>query len=668
MGQAQVIAGDGQSFERFQGREDQLYDWTRDYSILPEIERYSGYGAIDFEFSESHSAYLDFHFSDSDVRSQVAAIPVTPFQGGDPLVGGAIVVSADHPSVPSMLRETVEDLVGEPVSDFLLSRRFVELGPRLRDVSRRNVQLTAGVTGALGDHWRYDISYQYGWNRNLDAAVNVADSRRLAIALDIDQCQMTPGCVPLDIFATSTITEEQAAFIRADRASRTITTEEMSIHAELSSPLYVSRDLEGAVNIGFEHRQNKLRDARDDAFADGTLLSLPLVPGSEGETSFTELFINAHAPVLSEAPGAHSLQVGGAYRFVARSAGSGFSNASVNLSWAPLEGLEFYGQGFWGGRAPNVSELFGAGGDRYRTFADPCDAQQGALSSVCLSDGLLEVFSGFAQENEFVFHRFVPNPGLDHEQVTSSSFGFSAEIDKFIAALPGEMNLTAGWRRRRVDDAIGQFGFQQFLAGCFAEENLQSEFCRNHPTTGEPLIVRDPQTRQITRVDIPRFNGGLFRSIGLDAQLNYQTDLYGLGWVQNLSLDAIYTYTHRFRTQTPFEPEETRLEGLTAFPRHELNVTASFGNSNLSTYWTMRRRGSITGAYGLEHPAARLPAVAYFDAAVQWRSMSDIVLYAGVENIFDRLVQPVAGGEPPLFYGHYDVIGRRFFAGLRADF
>lgn len=674
LGASPIVAIDGSSFEAFEGRLDQLYDWTRDFSILPAIKRFSGYGAADFELRDGHSAYIDFHFAHSDVGSQVASAPASIERGGDSQLGGAFTVSSDHPFAPVGLRDEVEVLTGGQVSEYLLSRRFVELGPRRRDIDRRIIQLTAGATGALGRDWRYDISYQYGQSRATDALSNSVDSNRLATALNIENCQVTVGCTPINIFSPSTITASQADFIRAEPALRRLKIRETAFRAELSAPFYAMAGLESHVNIGVERRQIRLDDVVDGALSGGDLLGESLFPGVQGETSFTEAFASAQVPLFSEKPWAHSLEMGGAYRFVSRSKSGNFSNVSVNAVWAPVDGVEFHGHAFWGGRAPNVTELFAAGPDTYRLFMDPCagEVQAGAVA-ICNGGGELGVDPGFSQENNLLLGKYNGNPFLRHERIRASTFGFSLEVDKYLKVMPGSLALTASWRRRRVDDVITGASPNSVLKGCYSADMSISAVCEESPVTGMSFIRRNPLSQQIDTVELTLLNQGLIRLSGLDVQLDYQSELpdlgwQGLDWLQSLSINAQYSYAHRYRFRSLFDQEDFRLEGLTAFPRHQLNVTASLGNERLSTYWMVRRRGAVVGNYEIEDPSGRTPAVMYFDAAVQWRTVSNIILYAGAENVFDRKLRPVAGAEPVSFYGHYDAVGRRFFGGLRAEF
>ena len=113
---AQVIASNGMSFESFEGRQDQLYNWLTDFSALPKIERLIGYGNAAYEISPSHNAYAEVHFANTEVETQIASSPVSLFRGRSLFYGDGILVPAGHPSAPAGLLAAAEALAGAPVS------------------------------------------------------------------------------------------------------------------------------------------------------------------------------------------------------------------------------------------------------------------------------------------------------------------------------------------------------------------------------------------------------------------------------------------------------------------------------------------------------------------------------------------------------------------------
>ncbi len=666
----QAIAPDGLSFEPFEGRVDQLYNWLTDFSALPEIERVIGYGTGAYDISSSHTAYAEVHVANTKVSTQIASAPVSIFRGTNTSYGDGIFVSASDPLAPAGLLSQAEALAGAPISGFLLERRFVELGPRRREIDRRTFQVAGGIEGSLGGEWRYDVSYQYGVNRTLDTATGIADAARLATAIDATACAAVAACSPINIFAASMITPEQAAFILADPRERVIKTREQIAQITFSGPIYERGDEQGYLTAGLEHRRERLEDVFLSS-GDGVGLGEFSIPGSFGKIALTEAYVNGIFPVVVDAPWTRLFEIGGAYRLTIRQGISEFSSLSGNTRWSPIDGVEFYANVFRGGRAPNVMEQFAAGPNLNRVFFDPCDTSFGALTGEvatnCMSSKGLGVGPGFVQTNELTFEEYTGNPTLQEERVNSRLFGVSADIHALIPETPGILTLSADWRRHRVTDAAASFNVQGALNKCYNSVGLQDFLCGVNPVTGRRFIQRDNVTRQITEVETTLVNSGMLLTSGLDARLQYLAEFDGVPLVNMFALDVLYTYIHRVRTQELLDDEERIGEGLIAFPRHQIHATASLGTDTLKTVWTVRRRGKAV-SFMVDDPSVQAPAVTYVDMAVQWRAGDHAIIYAGAENLFDRDIPIVAGAPNGFYFEHYDPIGRRFFAGVKAEF
>ena len=668
----QVIALDGGSFEPYEGRLDQLYNWLNDFSALPEIERLIGYGSGGYEISPTHKAFVEVHFADIDVGTQIASSPVSAFRGQDTQFGDAIVVPANHPDAPAGLLAAAEAIAGEPISDFLLDRRFVELGPRRRDINRRSFQVAGGIEGSLGGGWKYDVSYQYGANRTFDTAIGLADVDRLQTAIDASACALVAGCSPINIFAPSTITPSQAAFILADPRERIIKTREQIGQVRFSGPIYELRGEEGFITAGLEHRRERFEDEFLTASTAGVHGEF-FIPGAFGKVALTEAYINANLPILVDVPWARFLEFGGAYRLTIRQGINEFSNFSGSARWSPIEGLEFYAQAFHGGRSPNVMEQFAAGPDIFTSFGDPCDTSNGPLSGEvavnCADPGPLGAGGpGFVQDNALAFSERSGNPQLRQETVNSRLFGASVDVHALAPVLPGIMTISADWRRHRVTDVAVSLGFFEILERCYASTGLLDVTCGQNPVTGNRFIQRDILTRQIVEVESTLFNGGEILTSGLDARLQYLLDIDGPPLLETIALDVLYTYIHRIRSEGFRDDMETISEGLVPFPRHQIHATASIGTDELKSVWTVRRRGSAASFRDIADPAYQAPAVTYVDTAIQWRAGGNAILYAGVENLFNRDVPIVAGAPNGFYFEHYDPIGRRFLPASKLSF
>ena len=663
-----VFSPDG-TFSPFVESLDQLYDWTTDFSALPEIERLIGYGSASLELADGHRLYGEAHFARTDVDSQIASAPVSLFGGSNPLYGDGVLAPADNPFIPDGLIADIESQLGEAVSGLILSRRFVELGPRRRNIERESFQLRAGIDGPLRGEWRYDVSYQFGRARADDVATGIANGDRLDIALDVDRCAAVAGCTPIDIFGAGKVTPAQADFIQASPRERIITIREQLAQVKVSGPLFENRGEKAVLSAGIDYRREDLNDEALNYGLDRALGEF-IIPGADDSIGYLELFGNVTAPLLVDAPIARRLEVGGAFRYIDRENGDGFLNVSGNARWAPLDGLNFYTHIFHGGRAPSIVELAGNGPDTGRLFFDPCanaDASP-TVQANCASDGVLGVDAGFQQINSLALYRSTGNPNLSEERVNSQVYGVSVDFHGLFPELPGSLTVSADWRNHKVTDVISSLSHRRVLDDCYSSENLSSFVCGLNAATGSPFIERDPDTRQITSVYSALLNGGEIKTNGLDGRMQFVTDLQPGGLLEAFAVDVLYTYIHRARETSPYTEKESRLEGLVNYPRHQLHITTSLGSDAAKTVWTVRRRGSALSTRMFDIPEARIPAVTYVDASLQFRPTGNSIFFVGIENLLDKEAPIVYGANGNTFYEYYDIIGRRFFAGVKAEF
>ena len=248
----------------------------------------------------------------------------------------------------------------------------------------------------------------------------------------------------------------------------------------------------------------------------------------------------------------------------------------------------------------------------------------------------------FVQEDGLTFSETTGNPTLKEERVSSRLFGVSADIHSLIPSTPGILTLSADWRRHRVTDAAAAVEVSQTLTQCYNSAGLRDFLCRFNPVTGNRFIQRDPVTRQIIEVESTLVNSGMLMTSGLDARLQYFAEFDGVPLADMFALDILYTYIHRIRSRGLSDDTDQIQEGTVAFPRHQIHATASLGTEALKTVWTVRRRGATASILGIDDPAFHAPAATFVDMAMQWRAGDNAILYAGVENLFDRQIPPIA--------------------------
>ena len=63
-----------------------------------------------------------------------------------------------------------------------------------------------------------------------------------------------------------------------------------------------------------------------------------------------------------------------------------------------------------------------------------------------------------------------------------------------------------------------------------------------------------------------------------------------------------------------------------------------------------------------------IPAYSYFDLDATWQATSQIQVTAGLTNLFDKAPPLVVGYNFVTDAATYDIVGRTYYVGLKADF
>ena len=186
-------------------------------------------------------------------------------------------------------------------------------------------------------------------------------------------------------------------------------------------------------------------------------------------------------------------------------------------------------------------------------------------------------------------------------------------------------------------------------------------------------------------------NVGELRTKGVDLQANYRLplDSWGLDNWGRVSVNLTGSYLQELSTVSlPGNPAYD-CAGLygpqcgTVNPRwrHTLRVTwTTPWDVTASVAW--RHMGEVkletdtnepTVGNGSHDPFNHLlPSRSYMDVSAIWKVREQLTLRAGVNNVFDQdppLVNAaIAGSGLPNTYPNYDLLGRRLFVGLTAQF
>ncbi|MCJ9430548.1 TonB-dependent receptor [Kordiimonas marina] len=664
---------DGHGLEPYTGHKQQRYQYAKDSTLVTPIDRIFGTLSVKYEITPDRRLILETSFADTEIVSQLAPLPFTIGTG---LVNqsGFVSVPLDNPFVPDVIRQYLADNNITDASGVLVERRAVELGPRRTHIQRRSYRVMMGLQGSFSGNWSYDAYYQYGRNSVHEVRDGLMDLANYKIALDPALCASFPLCSLINPFGENKITPQQAAFYRAQDAERSIHTDEHILSAVASGPFTLGPLGDSTVSVGLEYRSESLADTPDPGLIKRPVAGTFTFPGSNGKFHVVEAFTDITLPILKDVRFAKELTVSSGVRLSDYSSVGATSIWHVSSYWEPTPGVMFRASYQKGKRAPDIAELYAGGPNSYYPVTDPCtNPASDVVAANCASDGPLGVPDGVVERAVGVGVQRYGNPDLKAEDASNLTVGFTVDTGQFWRNFPGALRFSVDAFRIRVKNFIVNLGESTILNSCYGSAGLSDPYCGNNPATGEPYIQRDSGTGELTTVSSSLINSGRFAIEGVDVDLQYSLDFRSIA--RHFPLDY-FTLTGRYtrNAQVDFQYSADGAVydalGEAKYPRNRFQVSSSFTRGDVTLDWDIRYRGaSVSSNQFKDLKDAQIPAIWYHDVSARWEIRDGATLYAGVRNLFDRKA-------PRIFYGsvadtmpeYFDVLGRRFYAGLIFDF
>lgn len=681
--------GDGGEVLPFCNPED-AYNFAPDNYLIRPLTREQIHGLASFDVADNAEVYSELHFVNTRNAYQQA-----PESGGlaTPGQGGALVIPsyATNPVLTAPVRQLFIDnpQIWDPDGDgtarvFSTGRRGIETGPRHYDYERDAMNLAAGFRGGFqagASDWSWDTFYQYQRSRTDESIQGQYSLTRVGLGVDVVVDPSTNvvscrspvlGCVPVNPFGLGAITPEAGAFIATQRTSKEIFERSVAGASITGEPFALPAGRVG-IAAGVEYRDDQY------SFTPGaTDLGGEYGPTSRsslaGQYDVTEFFGEVRIPILADRPGFNLLALEGAARY---SDYSNFGEATtwkVALEWAPMEQLRFRAAYNRALRAPTLNELFSPITQGFTSGDDPCDVDfspSQAQQDLCVAQGVPAAdIATFNQINVGFGSEGGGNPNLAEEESETITYGVV-----FSAPLGLGLNVALDYFNIQVESAIQSIEAQQTVDTCFALLDNGSAPCQS--------IVRDA-TGQIDFVRVALNNIGLLEVSGLDLQADYAIGLPGAlaigGEGARVTLAAAASWLFE-RTEQVIGAAEQDCAGFIGggctgqttygVPDLKAALSATWSSGPASARAQVRWIDGMTLFPGATSVVADADAVTYFDLSGNFVFGERFELYGGVDNVLDE--QPPIlgfslGGDANTDVSIYDVLGRRYFLGLRTRF
>ncbi|MGI9202632.1 MAG: TonB-dependent receptor plug domain-containing protein [Woeseiaceae bacterium] len=562
-------------------------------------------------------------------------------------------------------------------------RRSVETGPRNYKYDRNSFSTLVGLRGefeAGGRDWNWDTFFQFQHAKTDEDIAGQLSQLRLSLGSDVTVDPMAPGgvrctnefvgCVPVNFLGLNSVSPEAAAFISPNHGVTDVL-ERQIYGGFISGDLFELPAGPVAVGLGFEERRDDY-DFRPDTAAQGGEFGDPQPP-IEASIDLTEFFAEARVPLIEGAAMADYLGLELAVRTSDYSTVGNVSTWKAGIEWAPNDWLRFRGMFNQAIRSPNLDELFDTVAIGFTAGDDLCDINfnpSAAAQAECVLQGVSQVdIDTFTHLGVGFGIRSGGNPDLREEEADTFTVG-AVISPPFLEGL----NLTIDYYDIEITNAINQLTAQEVVNNCFRPDNLDhnSETCQAINRFGNG---------QIDFVDARSLNVASINATGLDFQADYSWDLGNtMAFFGPASLDLQLVASWAFENEKVSEPGQPGVDCLGVFggvcsgfndfiqPETKYVFNTNYHSGDFSGRFQWRNISSVSLFPGAANPIKSGSAVNYLDLNFDYVFNENVTVFLGIDNLTDE-EPPIFGfsiaGDANVDISLYDVLGRRYFAGVR---
>lgn len=613
-------------------------------NLLIPTERYNVLVAAHYDVAEAITVFGEASYARSKSRGALV----------DALTFGDVVITPDNPYLPASVAA-----LGEP---FVLFRTFEEFDPITSVSDHRTYRFVGGLKGTLGKGWHWEVSGQHGQsdfgndqenNLLVGNLVKAADAVRVGsdivcrVNADANPANNDPSCVPINLFGKGSPSAAAIDYITATGVTDTRIRQTV-FAAELSGELFGGWAGPILATVGAEHRRESLHRTVNAPNANEEFLIVNSQP-LDGRFDVSEGFAEVAVPLLD---GTMKADLNGAARYTHYSTVGDVVTWKVGMTFEPVSILRLRGTISRDIRAPSIGESFVKSVLDFRNISNPFIP--GSPSNLTRTP-------------------ITGNPDLTEEKATTKTVGAVLSL--------GHLRASLDWYNINLQGAIGRLAPQEIVNLCYAGNDA---LC-------DAITFNDDQT--IYEVRSQNLNLGAYKVQGLDFEARYSTPLAN----GDLQLGALASYLiHKKIAPSGGMPIDRAGEvgGVSGFGMPEFKATVSAGYDARAWGVFVQARYIGGGVYdacprdatnsngcvysppeGLSEADNKVGAVVYLDMSAKYKLENvfggSAELYAGIDNLLDR--------DPPIIpldlisnsatnAAIYDVIGRKFYVGIRTKF
>ena len=637
-----MIGGEGESI-------------TKGVSLVPGVERYSGYARFGYDFSDNLYGYASLGYSQSTGYLTAAQPRLTPTQ---------LFIRAGNPFLPAAVSTA---MTAQGVGGFRMTRQGNDLGNNSYEVENKSPRFTAGLEGSFANGWDWDAHASFGRNDYIYDSKNNPIVANLAFAVDAVRdsngnivCAATipghprfdaaaAGCVPLNLFGEGNASADAIAYMQGDPHAKVVY-DQKTFGANLSGKLFATWAGEIAVATGVEYR-----DEKEDVTADPIATAGGYFTGNNspysGSFDVSEGYVEAIVPLARESTLAKLIDLNLAYRYADYSTVGGMDAWKAGLVWEPFDSLRFRVSRSRDIRAPAINELYSPGA-----------AVTNNITMININD--------VGSANPAVRNYVIPQRTAGGDVNVEAEEGDTKTIGFVFSPVEGVLhgfNFSMDYYDIQLDKAITNLNGANIANLCIS--GVRS-FCNlfTFNAAGDP-----------TALNAGSINLGSFQQKGYDLQLDYSHPIGDGTWS--------ISYTGTFVTDSIVD---TGLPGAAPVDRAGEHGAANFAavpdlRGNLSTTyktptWSATVQGVHVSSGRLDNlyntpgnPTISkndIPSYVLFNVYGSYNLGDHIRLFGTIRNALNRdpVLTPYTVLNAPVYGAYYDKVGRQYSLGLDVTF
>ncbi|WP_226637036.1 TonB-dependent receptor domain-containing protein [Novosphingobium profundi] len=662
-------------------------------SIQSDLDRYSFYGKLDYELTDSIRAFADFSMTD-----------YTSVGRANPTLASNVYGLSVPVSNPFISSEFASILASrpDPEADFTFYKAFNILGPRYQRYHYNVWQGTAGLAGDVGvKDWTWEVYGALSKAKFENEQTGGASASALRDLLysptgGSDLCEA--GFNP---FGNLTPSQDCIDFI-SRRTLNTNTLKQRTVEGSMQGGLFEMPAGQVRFAVGADYRYNAYTFEPDNQLsqADGTsdILGYSVLRSASGSVSTKEFFAELFVPILRDLPAIQEFNLDLGYRYSDYSSIGGVHTYKADFDWRVIDNVRLRGGYNRAIRAPSVGELYapvstGSVGigtpSPTNTNGDPCDVRssyrQGAagddVRALCLAQGVpASIIDSYQLGTAQVFALTGGNPDLQEEKADTLSFG-AVLTSPFVSPMLSNMSLSFDWYQIKMKEAIGPLSIAQGIQFCFNSGGNNPNFDPQNYYCS--LIERSSDSGVPVNPVQPLLNLGTFNVKGIDVQFdwNFGLDTIFGGDPGEIAINVAGSYLDTFSIQAlPGAPTYDYAGSIgtgiesgagTAHPRWKSVSAFTWSKNGYSLGLRWRHISSMIASNRVVSPTSTTRGVsAYdvFDLNARAELPAETELRIGITNLFNRHPPQVGDSEGTYNAQNYDVIGRYFNASITKRF